>query len=49
MKYVETTPFQVLGATFFEVLEYLDNPHFEFDYQDESDYKEDTTTNKGSK
>jgi hypothetical protein len=36
MTYVENVLIQAFGASFFEGLEYLDNPHFDVDYQDES-------------
>ena len=36
MTYIETALIQAFGSTFFEGLEYLDNPHFDVDDQDES-------------
>jgi hypothetical protein len=36
MTYTETALIQAFGASFFEELEYLDNPYFEVDYQCES-------------
>jgi hypothetical protein len=36
MTYIETVLIQAFGASFFEILEYYNNPHFDVDYQDES-------------